>query len=117
MAILFKTGVVVRNYTPALSKILECILILNEQNIETWPKDFWITSINDSTHLPNSKHYKNEALDLRSKNFKTKSEKLTFINKLKLLLGDKFTVLFENENTNNEHFHIQVKKGEVFSWH
>ena len=30
---------------------------------------------------------------------------------LQARLGEKFTVLFENEGTDSEHFHCQVRKG------
>jgi hypothetical protein len=40
--------------------------------------------------------------------------KKEFVARLAFQLGgDKFTVLLENEGTENEHFHIQLKKGLV----
>lgn len=84
------------------------------------PPALVITSINDSQHLPNSRHYTDEALDIRSKHFPDNLSKHHFRNALEVRLNDhyrdpqKFRVLFENDGTPNEHFHVQVKKGESF---
>lgn len=78
------------------------------------PENLVITSANDSKHKTDSKHYKNQALDLRSKSFKTEEMKAKFMAVLKRELGPKFTVIYEYPGEVNEHFHVQVKKGEVF---
>ena len=73
-----------------------------------------ITSANDSTHLPTSKHYLDEAIDLRSNNFQAESKAMFRTELEKFLnLGSPcpFTVLLEDIGTSNEHFHVQVKKG------
>ena len=99
-------------FSPAIMTMLNCLYSLNLQQIPEFPSDFIITSANDSTsHSAKSKHYINKALDLRSKNFTTKIAKLNFMVKMKMMLGDDFTILLESENKPNEHFHIQVKKG------
>ena len=69
-----------------------------------------ITSANDAKHLSNSKHYTDQAFDIRSKIF-TKQKKAQFVKDLQVLLGPKFTVLLESIGTDNEHFHVQVRKG------
>ena len=91
------------------------------------PDEIVITSIGDGKHLPKSKHYIGEALDIRSHNFKSREDKRYFRSMFERfinghpLLGfyhptrfNKFRVLLENESTDNEHFHVQVKKGEKF---
>jgi hypothetical protein len=78
------------------------------------PKEIVITSANDSKHSNNSKHYLNEALDLRSHNFMP-GTKIAFREELERFLNIgspcPFTVLLEGLDTPNEHFHVQVKKG------
>ena len=78
------------------------------------PAEVVITSINDSGHSKNSRHYKDEAVDLRSKNF-APSKKEPFRVALGVYLNTlcsdcQFTVLLEDLGTDNEHFHIQVRK-------
>lgn len=74
-----------------------------------------VTSISDSQHSPNSRHYRNEAIDIRSKNFPTRESKRQFRAFYEMLLGPNFRVLLEAEGTPNEHFHAQVRKGMTFS--
>lgn len=116
MALLTKnTEVHFREFSPAIMSMLNVLYTLNLQQVPDWPKDFIITSVNDSSsHSAKSKHYEDKAMDVRSKNFKTYLAKLRFVNSLKSLLGDKFTIILENPKTENEHFHIQVKKGDVY---
>lgn len=107
-------SVVFTELTPALAYILYCLERFHRTTKVDQPTDLVITSMNDSNHTPNSKHYKNEAIDIRSKNFKDQVDKHIFRYELELCLGPFFTVLLENENTANEHFHVQVKKGLVY---
>lgn len=100
--------------SPALMHIFNTLVGMNMEQIPIYPKDWVITSINDGEHMEGSRHYTNEALDLRSKNFKDQSTKEAFEAVLQLRLGKKFTVLLENIGKSNEHFHIQVKKGMTF---
>lgn len=104
-----------KKFSPALMTILNALYTINEQKIKDLPVDFVITSANDSTsHSAKSKHYEDKALDIRSKNFSTKSSKMFFISRLQEFLGPSFTIILENDGKVNEHFHIQVKKGEDF---
>lgn len=113
--VLFKETVRLKRLTPALKTILDALYTIDEQGIAEFPKDIVITSGNDSqSHSAKSRHYSDEALDVRSKNFKDNNAKAHFILKLQSLLGIKFTILFESKGTANEHFHVQVKKGETF---
>ncbi len=110
----FKAGVRFKKFTPALREILIQLDNLNQLRIPNYPVDWLITSVNDSDHLPNSRHYTDEAIDMRSKNFDTEMRKIEFRDRLQFALGTKFTVLYENARKVNEHFHIQVKKGQVY---
>ena len=83
------------------------------------PAELTVTSINDSGHGVDSKHYKDMAIDLRSKSFPS-AMKLDFVDKFAhhlniLSKGTKYTVLLEGLGTANEHFHIQVAKGTTYN--
>lgn len=110
----FKDSVRIKVLTPALRHIIIVLDNLNAQAIPNYPVNWTITSINDSKHMAGSKHYINQAVDLRSKNFGSKVLKLEFVERLSFALGPQFTVLYENAGTPNEHFHIQVKKGTTY---
>jgi len=113
--ILFKLTVRINKLTPAIMHIFNTLYKLNNEQIPSYPLDWVITSINDSTHLPTSRHYTDEAIDLKSKNFTTLMIKQEFRDRLASILDDtKFTVIFEDVGMDNEHFHIQVKKGKVY---
>jgi len=118
--IAFKAGVRLKRVNKALSFMLNVILHTHTVSTSV-PKVLVVTSINDGKHQKNSRHYTNEAIDLRSKNFPSKNSKSRFRksleDELNALSGkDKpmFRVLLEHLGKVNEHFHIQVKKGEKF---
>lgn len=107
-------------FSPTLAWILLCLLEFTRKHSDMLPTDgVWITSVNDSAHMKGSKHYSNEALDVRSHNF-THDQKAPFINLLTAMLNsnpddpNKFDILFEDQGTPNEHFHVQSRKGEKF---
>lgn len=113
-----KDGASLKQYSGALHHILSCLYLFSRTRDDICPKELVITSINDSTHKEDSKHYKNEAVDLRSKNFDPWKKSLFVIEFMKLLNatgGTQYVVLLENLGTPNEHFHIQVKKGTDFN--
>lgn len=126
----FKSTVRLKAFSPAIRHILNTMQkYLYEFNLPyegLLPKDVVITSINDGNHRPDSRHFTDEAIDVRSQNFQSRDAKLEFRRKLEWVLNwygaapfhDKFRVLFErtlkDKNgrvTRTEHFHIQVKKG------
>ena len=76
-------------------------------------RDLTITSGNDSKHLADSKHYTNQAVDVRSKFF-SQPTKTLILDEIKKELGEKFFVDLEYEGLDNEHIHIQVRKGGSF---
>lgn len=111
MIITKSKSVIFTELTPALAYILYGLEKFHRTTKVNHPETLVITAIADSVHSPNSRHYTNEALDLRSKNFRNREDKRIFRAELELFLGPFFRVLLESEGTPNEHFHIQVKKG------
>lgn len=65
-----------------------------------------ITSSMDGTHMQNSKHYEGLAEDYRTHDLPG-NLKRTMFTELQNILGTDYLVLFEYENQDNEHLHIQ----------
>jgi len=100
--------------TPALLHIFNKLHFIDKNYKGVKPERLVITAISNGVHAPNSRHYKSEALDLRSNNFPTRESKRAFRSEFEHELGPQFRVLLEGLETVNEHFHVQVKKGLVF---
>lgn len=124
-----KPGVRLRTLSPALVWIFRVLDRYVRSNTYL-PMEIVITSINDGEHLPTSRHYSNEAIDIRSINFDNPKNKERFRSELEHALNsdsalvapvttNRFRVLLENPGANTattaEHFHIQVAKGKTFS--
>jgi len=113
--ILFKPSVRIKRWTPALRKLICTLDYLSD----LYKKDITVTSVNDSGHSVNSRHYTDEAIDIRSRDMDNEL-KYKFLDDYRRLLNHSpeplFTVLLENEGRFTgdavEHFHAQVKKGE-----
>lgn len=101
-------GVWFAEFTPAMRRILEVVWEVND----THKYNFVITSANDSLHKKNSRHYTNEAIDLRTHNLKNPEEAQKM---LQSKLGPKFTVLYESPGTANAHLHLQPKSGTTYT--
>lgn len=115
MAIKLKSkSVIFTELTPSLAYILYALERFHRSKRVPQPVDLIITSMNDSSHSVNSRHYRNEAIDIRSKNFSDNEEKEIFRKEFELTLGPFFTVILENLGRETEHFHVQVKKGLSF---
>ena len=99
-------------FTPSL------LYILNAVYLESLKCDdvgsIVITSVNDSRHSKRSRHYTNEAIDIRTRNFQKSADRKRFQTALRRALGKKFTVLFEGGGTPNQHIHIQPRKGSTY---
>jgi hypothetical protein len=102
-----KSDVKFGGFTSGLIKILYVV----NKVASTYP--MMITSGSEGTHLPNSRHYTFEAVDVRSNWFKPDIKPMVKA-LLEMELGSQFTVLLENENGPNEHFHIQVRYGHKY---
>ena len=103
--------------TAGLARILTTL----ERAASIWagqPDTIWITAGSDGHHSPNSRHYRFEAIDVRVKNFPSASAIERFRGLWTEFLADtapgRFTLLLEDPNTGNQHFHCQVKKGTSF---
>ena len=106
----FKSEVKLDFTSPAICHILYNLSKVSKIN----DVDLTITSGNDSTaHARDSKHYTNQAMDVRSHDFEPNMKTLIF-EEIKKELGSRFFVDLENEGGPNEHFHIQVRKGGTF---
>lgn len=69
----------------------------------------WITSGNDyEYHTLNSAHYRNMALDFRLKKI-PRAQKKAIVEKVKVMLGERFFVLHEDPGGENEHLHVELR--------
>lgn len=121
-----KPNVRLKALTPALTWIFYALDgFVRHSGAKYLPAELVITAIYDGEHLPESKHYIGQAIDIRSKNILQMSDKLLFRRELEGVLnthplalaqgvGNAFRVLLENPGGDNEHFHVQVKKGGTF---
>lgn len=112
----FKPGSLMRVYSPTLRWILNS---LYEVKDAAEPAVLTVTSVNDSRHMEGSRHYTDEAIDLRSKSFLSGDSKRAFAAALTLQLNSNrsevpFVVILEGEGTLNEHFHIQPRRGHTY---
>jgi hypothetical protein len=103
-----------KRFTPAM---LHMLRVLGHSIVVAQPPELVITSANDGQHDPHSRHYTDEALDIRVHNFPQVPGIDTvaiFVGALQQRLGPQFTVLVEDRDTPNAHIHIQVKRGHVY---
>ena len=107
----FKPTVRIVGYSPALHRILTVLVDLENQHVVR--PELVVTSIHDSTHAPDSRHYTDDALDLRCHDLNPE-ERARLIENLRIELGDRFTVLLEDPGGENEHLHLQVRKGQKY---
>lgn len=71
-------------------------------------KDCVITSANDSTHSAKSLHFKDGAIDIRSK-ILSDSQKDYVLSEMKRRLNNSYDILLENRGTDNEHYHLEYQ--------
>jgi hypothetical protein len=104
-----KDGVLFTKIAPGGFRILSCIDIV----AESISQDLTITSACDGEHSgPNDPHHRGEAYDLRTHDL---IDKNSILKQIQFGLGqDHFFVFLEAAGTDNEHIHIQVKKGTIF---
>ena len=81
-----KASVRFKGFTRGLIRILVGVQRVAER---TQMKEIVITSANDGRHSqrPRSRHYTNEALDVRSRNFASGAARTTFVRRLRRELG------------------------------
>ena len=94
-------------YIQALKEPLVHMLVPIAEECRKWNGDNYvmtITSGNDGKHMKNSLHYKNYAIDIRSKDMRMKEYTLWNLQKK---LGKDYDCILEGKNTPNEHIHIE----------
>ena len=111
--VICKASVRFKRFTPAMLALLHALDAADRNFVDGQPTDLVITSANDATHGPKSRHYTDEAVDVRSKTFPAQT-KAVFRAALERALGPKFRVLYEGAGTPNEHFHCQVRRGMAY---
>lgn len=100
-------------FTPAMMRMLN-VLYTQAKHV-TDVDSIVITSANDSLHMKDSRHYKDEALDLRTHHFSSSQAVELFANELRIAFSSAFTVLHEDKGGPNDHLHIQPKIGTVYA--
>lgn len=104
-----KEGVLFTVIAPAGFRILAAIDAASQQ----LGYDLTITSACDGEHSgPDDPHHTGEAYDVRSHDCPDKDEAFATI--MKPLPVESFWGFLEDPGTENEHFHIQRKKGTVY---
>ena len=92
-----KNGVVFKAFP---REIIAVILVLSEISFDM-EKDIWITSGSEGKHSAKSLHYKDLALDIRTRDF-NKAEVYRVKNMLEKELGEEYDVVIEKT-----HIHIE----------
>ena len=108
-----KPSVRFKGFTRGLIRILVAVQRVAER---TRMAQVVITSANDGKHSqrPRSRHYTNEAIDLRSRNFRTAAARDRFLARLREELGSRFYVAHESHGKPNAHIHVQPRRGTVW---
>lgn len=106
----YKQNVLFSQIAPGGFRILSAI----DQAAAKLDLDLIITSGTDGTHSgPNDPHHRGEAYDVRSHDF-IPDQKDKVLAEILNILGTAFFGFLESPNTDNEHFHFQVKKGTTY---
>lgn len=109
--VLVKSGVSFTRIAPGGFRILSAIDRTTSQlNI-----NLTITSACDGVHSgPDDPHHRGEAYDVRSHDLDNELKVVVLKTVMDYLGWNSFYGFIEDSNTDNEHFHFQVKKGTVF---
>jgi hypothetical protein len=80
---------------------------------EIWQRKATVATITCGTeaHGQDDPHTQGFAIDVRSKNLPSDEIRHEVLYELRSSLGEDYTVLLEYEGQDNEHYHIQIKKG------
>ena len=68
--------------------------------------DMFVTSGNDGTHMKGSKHYTNDALDIRTHHLDVDTRR-ALITDIQHRLGNDYQLVLEDAGKPNEHLHIE----------
>ena len=93
-----------------------CILQALKAVSRMLEKNLTITSGSDGEHSgPKDPHHFGDAYDVRSHDLDPVTKQQFLANLNNLLRRDQFYYFLESPNTDNEHFHIQVKNGTKYT--
>jgi hypothetical protein len=102
MALKFKPGVRLQLLQPQMLIALQVV----EEEFSRFSTDTVVTSANDSTHKEGSYHYAGRAFDFRTKHASGIAGGI--VGAIKQRLGPLgFDCIWEGQNTDNEHLHIE----------
>lgn len=96
----FQSGVIVSQQAIISAAVVNAA---NELNFQV---SMLVTSGNDKVHRPDSLHYRDRALDFRTKHL-TETEKDRLVAEVRRRLGRHYDVVLEGRNTSNEHLHVE----------
>src|SRR5690349_10410610 len=106
-----KDGVQFTDIAPAGFRILGAL----DEACQEVGLDLTITSACDGAHSgPNDPHHRGEAYDVRSHDFSPSQKQHVLDAVMKRLGWEHFYGFLEDPNSENEHFHIQIKKGTTY---
>jgi hypothetical protein len=80
--------------------------VINAANTLRLKQDMLITSGSEGTHMVGSLHYKDRALDFRTKHLSA-ADKEALVTAVKRRLGTDYDVILENAGGTNEHLHVE----------
>jgi hypothetical protein len=110
-ALSLKPGADIKTMTPALAHLVGCLFwVVAEDTDPDWPANVVVTSVHDGTHTLGGAHYRDEALDIRTHNFRSAAGIERFRARLESRLGASFVVLHEGTGSASEHLHAQLRK-------
>lgn len=95
----FKQNTVVSSLHAQMALVLYHADLIHE---ELTGDELTVTSVNDGRHMPGSKHYTGEAVDLRTWSLKNDQRVAEFIHRLATAIGDNFDIVLEPT-----HIHVE----------
>jgi len=101
-------------FSRALLRILDVLDQVAGLELPGCPAAITITAGSNGRHAPGSAHYRYEAIDVRTKDFTTSAAKRAFTDTVRAQLGPDFFVDLEHEGADNEHLHVQLRRGRRF---
>ena len=91
------------------SRLVRALVVLGHVHSFLFDKTLIITSANDGVHAPTSKHHRNLAVDVRSRD-KSTSENVVFAAILaQQSIRLRVSFFLEKVGTENEHWHLEVQ--------
>lgn len=101
-----KPTVVLDGLHPAMALAATIVEAVFSRYADSEFGEVWITSANDSEHAVRSNHYQGRAMDFRIKNIHV-NQRSVAVDGVRLRLGPRFLVLWEDLGLPNEHMHVE----------